>query len=372
MRKLAAASILALVLAACGGVTDPESGSDSGATEAAEDTESTGFGHEEIEIGEALAQIQGHHHVGLELYDSDPEAALVHFHHPIEEILDVVSVELEEHGGSPEDIEAALQEPVQIAESGGDSTDLQAAIDEAAAVVQEAEAELLGPDATSAAYRGSVVGALLGTAAHEYEEAVAGGKGVGLVVEYEDGYGFVNFARETYETDLSQAVEDEAIEEAEEIEEAFEVLSDALPEPTPPADPVDAEEVEVAAELIGHELEETVGAQPLEEVDPDEVAGNIESLLDEVLAAYEAGDTDEASELAAEAYLENYEVIEAEVIEYAPDINEKLEPLLGAELRKQIDAGVPASEIESMIEEAKGLLAEALEVLEAEEEEHES
>ncbi len=360
MQKVVAAAVAALALVGCGGVQDPPAGSDAGADVATE-AEATGFGHEEIGIGESLAQIRGHHLVGLELYENDPDAALAHFHHPIEEIMDVLSAELEEHGGSPEDLETALQDAVDAAESAADPAEVQAAVDEAAAVTREAEAELLGPDATSPAYRGSVVAALLKTAAHEYEEAVAGGKGVSLVVEYEDAYGFMHFAQQTYESDLAAAVEDESTEEAEEVEEAFEVLNDALAEPTPPDKPLDAEEVEVA---------ETIGAQPLEEVEPAEVAAEIERLLDEVLAAYEAGDADEASELAAEAYLENYEVIEAEVIEYAPDINEKLEPLLGAELRRQIDQGASPEEIASMIEQAKKLLADALEVLEAEEEEH--
>ena len=41
-------------------------------------------------------------------------------------------------------------------------------------------------------------------------------------------------------------------------------------------------------------------------------------LLDEIQSTYEGGDPDEAAELAAEAYLENYELVEASVIEAAP------------------------------------------------------
>ncbi len=369
MRKVVAAGTLALlVTTACGGVQDPAPGADEG-SEASASEASTGFGHEEIGIGESLAQIRGHHLVGLELMEVDEDAALAHFNHPIEEILDVVGTELDEHGGSSEDLEVALQDTLEVAET-GDLEELEASVDETEAVIREAEAELLGPDATSPAYRGSVVAALLSTAAHEYEEAVAGGEGVSLPVEYEDAYGFASFAHDTYDAELAPAVEEEDPEEAEEIEEAFEVLEGALPGAEAPAEVVDAEEVEVAAELVGHELEETVGAQPLEEVEPAEVADNIESLLAEVVEAYEAGDTDEAAELAAEAYLENYEVIEAEVIEYAPEINEQLEPLLGAELRRQIDAGAPVEEIRTMVEDAEALLAEALTVLEEEEEEH--
>ena len=50
------------------------------------------------------------------------------------------------------------------------------------------------------------------------------------------------------------------------------------------------------------------------------------------------------------AYLENYEVIEADVIEAAPEINEELEPLLGADLRAAIIDGAELAEIEAMVE----------------------
>ena len=156
------------------------------------------------------------------------------------------------------------------------------------------------------------------------------------------------------------------MEEAEEIEEAFETLETALPSPEPPKELADKLDVESAAALIGHELEETVGAAPVEESDPAEVAEEIEHLLDEISKTYAAGDADAAAELSAEAYLENYEVIEPEVIELAPEINEELEPLLGAELRRQIQAGAPQEEIDSMIERAKELLGEALDALEGE------
>ena len=68
--------------------------------------------------------------------------------------------------------------------------------------------------------------------------------------------------------------------------------------------------------------------------------------------------------LSAEAYLENYEIIEAQVIELAPEVNEELEPLLGADLRAEIQAGAPQEEIESMIERARELLDEALAAIE--------
>ena len=82
------------------------------------------------------------------------------------------------------------------------------------------------------------------------------------------------------------------------------------------------------------------------------------------METYEAGDADAAAELSAEAYLENYEVIEAGVIDAAPDVNEELEPLLGADLRKEILAGAPVEDVEAMVERAKTLLAKPLKALE--------
>ena len=96
--------------------------------------------------------------------------------------------------------------------------------------------------------------------------------------------------------------------------------------------------------------------------DADELA--IEALLDQIVGLVESGDRAAAAELAAEAYLEHYEVIEGAVIDATPDINTELEPLLGAELRRQINEGATPEEIQSMVDRAKDLLAQAVEALE--------
>jgi hypothetical protein len=208
------------------------------------------------------------------------------------------------------------------------------------------------------------VASLLATATHEYEEAI-GPDGVRLLFEYQDAYGFVQEARRIYASIVSE-VEEFSQEEADEIAEAFDALEHALPSVQPPARLASKEDVEVATGLVAHELEETVSARVEEEVEPEEVAAEIERLLDEIVATYEAGEAEEAAELSAEAYLENYEVIEAEVIERAPDVNEELEPLLGADLRRRIQEGVRASEIADMAADAKRLLREALAALSGE------
>jgi molybdenum-dependent DNA-binding transcriptional regulator ModE len=119
-----------------------------------------------------------------------------------------------------------------------------------------------------------------------------------------------------------------------------------------------------ATQLIGHELEETVEATPVEESDPEAIVAEIERLLDEIVETYQEGDAEAAAELAADAYLENYEIIEAEVIELAPKVNEELEPLLGADLRKQIREEARVEDVEQVVVRAKELLADALRAIE--------
>lgn len=355
MRPLRLVSLAAtvLLLSGCGDATPDEPAAAGDAPHAAPAAEAIGF-------GEALAQIRGHHLVSLELYRAgDLKAAAVHAAHPISEILTSLSSELDEHAPDvTADLEHALEAGVAAIAAEEPASEVAAAYEDAAAATEAALDAFAGDDAASSGFQGSVIAVLLGTAAHEYEEAV-GPDGIRLLDEYQDGYGFVREARRLYEA-IAPEVEQAAIEEAEEIEEAFAALEHALPSPQPPRELADPLDVESAAELIGHELEETVGAAPAHESDPAEIVAEIEELLDEIETSYEAGDADAAAELSAEAYLENYEVIEAEVIEKAPDVNEELEPLLGAELRKQIGEGAPIETIQSMISRAKELLAEAL------------
>ena len=364
-RNGAVAALVALSLlgAACGSADDDTEATGSG--ESAEGASEVSENAELISFGSALAQVRGHHLVSLELYRAgDMKGASTHAGHPVAELLSGIAGELEEHGGADiaEELTTVLDRgPEAIAKEA--SADELAAIYEEAAVVTEAAADhLVGDDASTPSYRGSVIAALLSTAAHEYDEAV-GDAGIRLEAEYQDGYAFVLEAKRLYE-EIAADVESASSEEAAEIDEAFEVLDSAFVSAEPPKEPVDKLEVESAAELIGHELEETVDAEVSAAREPEEVAEEIEHLLDEIVETYEAGDADAAAELSAEAYLENYEVIEAGVIDAAPDINEELEPLLGADLRKAILDGEPVEDVAAMIEQAKTLLAQALEALE--------
>ncbi len=343
VRRAVSAAAISLALAACG------------ASPGASPSQGAALDAETVAIGAAMAQMRGHLRVATELEAAgDIDGAAVHTGHPAAELLDVVRGDLEEAGADVD----ALATDLQAASDAVGEDGAADAIDTAFEEVATAEAAFAGDLADDPAYIGSVIASLLNTVGHEYEEAVIDGELVNLA-EFQDAYGFTLEARARYDT-IAGEVESAAAEEAEEIEEAFEVLASALPSPNAPATLATVEDVVAAAALIGHELEETVGALAVTESDPVAVVEEINRLLDEILVLVEEGDREAAAELAAEAYLENYEVIEADVIAAAPEINEELEPLLGADLRAAILEDAPLSEIEAMVEQARGLLDEAL------------
>lgn len=316
---------------------------------------------EAVRVGAALEQIRGHHLASLELYRAgERQAAQAHAFHPVTEIIASIRSDLTAAGADASGLEAAL-EAVTTASQGDSEEALAAAIDAANEAVQGA-ADAIAGSTPSDAYIGSVIASLLATAAHEYSEAVVDGAIV-EVIEYQDAYAFIRRAHEEYGS-IAAAVEAADADEADEIEEAFDALIAALPSVQSPSTMAPVEDIEAATALIGHELEEVVGALAVSEADPAAVQAAIEELLVEVVSLVESNEREAAAELVAEIYLEQYEVIEAGVIAAAPDINAELEPLLGSGLRQQIRDGASLEEITASVERAKTLLAQAVEALE--------
>lgn len=113
--------------------------------------------------------------------------------------------------------------------------------------------------------------------------------------------------------------------------------------------------VALAAAGCGGEEE----AEPLSPEQARQYFANIHSLLDRVVAAHEQGDTDEAAELAGEAYLENYEHLEHDLEEADAELNEEIEGLLGPGFRQAIQEGMSQEELEARVSEVKELLERA-------------
>lgn len=347
MRRLAAMGVAAALVASACGAQEPRAG------------RAPVLSREQAQFGSTLWRARGHHLVALSLLEAgDDESALTHASHPLEEVLPSVEGQIRQRdAGAADGMRAALEDVAEAVRGGSALEEVRAALDRALAALRTAEEAVVGEVATAAAYVGSVVAGLLAAAAHEYEEAAPRGR-VSNLEEYQDAYGFLLAARELYAR-IGPEIEEASAQEAEEIEEALGRLEAALPGTEPPASPAPAADVERLASVVGHGLEETVGAVLAVAVEPEEVWEAIDSLLDQVLAEYRQGEPDEAAELAARAYLENYELVEAKVIEHAPDVNDQLEPLLSAELRARIREGVPPAELEALVGRAKDLLAQA-------------
>jgi hypothetical protein len=88
--------------------------------------------------------------------------------------------------------------------------------------------------------------------------------------------------------------------------------------------------------------------------------------LDQGLAAYEAGDAEQADTLIGDAYLEHFEIVEGPLEEVDHELNEELEELISTEIREQIDAGAPAKQVRSLVTEATAGLDQAEQALRGE------
>ena len=76
-----------------------------------------------------------------------------------------------------------------------------------------------------------------------------------------------------------------------------------------------------------------------------------------------SGEKSGESRTGAPATASTAELIEDGVKDVAPDLNARLEPLLGAQLRKLIRTGAPKAAIETAVRRAKALLDRAVPAL---------
>jgi high-affinity iron transporter len=162
------------------------------------------------------------------------------------------------------------------------------------------------------------------------------------MIEYQDSTAFIAQAEPIF-TSIEADMPDE---EAEEVAEFFEQLDPLT------GSNASFEEVETVIGGIVHEFEEAFGLEEEEESEYDGQAyiDRIVELLDQAVAKYGAGNAQEAKALAIEAYLDNYEFIEADIEEDDPELMEKIELAIREELVKMIDDRRPAAEIEAHVE----------------------
>ena len=201
MRKarfvLLLATLAGLLQAGCGDSSSDDATGSEGRSDAG--TTVADVSAEDIEVGGLLAQIRGHHRAAVERYEArDRAAALKHAQHPAREVLSAVQPELEKHApGASAALTRSLQRVAAAVNAGQPATKVEETVDAAAKATLTAERQVVGETADSEAYRGSVIASIVSTAAHEYEEALAGDR-VARLDEYQDGFGFVREAAAMY------------------------------------------------------------------------------------------------------------------------------------------------------------------------------
>jgi hypothetical protein len=313
-----------------------------------------GQNEEHVKFAADIEFIKGHLAQALEnKQGGNATLAKAHATHPIAEDYSLVKEEIAEHD---EQLETQLEDSLTQLLAQVDSLatpDFQNKINEINGMLDRAlEAVLSETEREDGKFNALVILLLLETGEHEYEAAIEDGSIVEMV-EYQDASAFIARAEVTYQNIRSQVPE----HEAEEIDLFFEQGNQII------ALKGDVTELETVVGGIIHELEEVFELAERVQVDGWAVIDNIHLLLNQTLAAYQAGDYDEARRLAVVAYLENYELIEPDIEEDNRELMLKIEVALREDLRNMINQTRPVSEVEAHIETIRADLEQARSVV---------
>jgi hypothetical protein len=305
-----------------------------------------------VEFVSNVEQIRGHLDQALVNKESGNDTlAQAHTLHPIEEVYASIEEQLVSQNGTlNETLSVALQDLSSSVPNVG-SEEFGSRIDSINSQLDNIMQTLIpSSEINNPAFNASVVARLLHTAGHEYGEAVANGTII-EVIEYQDGQAFIHRAQSIFNSSAS-SIDPNMAQEIEEVNELFSNLNTAVNNRDDPAN------VETTINGIIHELAEITGLSEsqltgeevgAEEQDPVAIINNIKSLLTQVIAEYRAQNYQGAESIAIEAYLENYEHVEAPIAEHDQQLMEQTEVMLREELRQMITDRVPIEQIEQHI-----------------------
>jgi hypothetical protein len=220
------------------------------------------------------------------------------------------------------------------------------------------------------AFNASVVARLLSIAGHEYQEAVANGI-IREVVEYQDAQAFIHRAQTISDATFGSVINQTMAHKIEQVNELFGTQNSAVINKGDPA------EVETtingtvhglekitgmpASELLGQKV---AGGGVLQQDDPVAIIGNVKSMLNQLLSAYQSQNYEEAESIAIKAYLENYEYVEAPIAQHDQQLMEETEVMLREELRQMINDRVPVEQLQEHIASINANLDRAVSLLE--------
>jgi hypothetical protein len=320
-----------------------------------------------VEFVSNIEQIRGH--LGQALINKESgnnTLAQAHSLHPIEEVYSSIEDQLVNQNSTLNQTLSAALQNLSSTVTNAILQDFKSQIDYVNTLLNSSVQTLVPSSElnNNPAFNASVVGRLLHDAGHEYEEAVANGT-IREVVEYQDAQAFIHRAESIFNSSASR-INQSLAHEVEEVNEFFSNLNGAVNNRDDP------ETVETTINGIIHELAEITGLSEsqligeeagAEEQDPIAIINNIKSLLTQLIDEYRSQDYQGAESIATEAYLENYEYIEAPLAQRDQQLMEQTEVMLREELRQMITVRVPIEQIEQHLTMINANLDRAAELL---------
>jgi hypothetical protein len=332
-----------------------------GATQNATNMSSTGSNSSLVDLGSNIEQIRGHLDQAVANKEiGNTTLAMAHTLHPIEEIYSSIDVQIDATDPS---LNQSLSSSLgQLSNMVDNSTveefrtkalDINGLLNDTVGVVIPAQ------ETNSSSFNLMVIGNLLSVADNEYKEAIENGQ-LKEIVEYQDGQAFISRANSVF-NESSPLIPQEKSAEIPEISGFFVELGNAVQEKSNP------EVVSNTIRSIIHEISEVTGTSEETISGTGNVTSGyipeIRNLLNQTLDAYESQNYEQADTLAVQAYLDNYEFIEAPLAEQNRTLMETTELMLREDLRQLIQSQAPIEEIQEHIAKINSNLNQAEELL---------
>jgi hypothetical protein len=310
-----------------------------------------------------IEQIRGHLDQAIANKEiGNTTLAKAHTLHPIEEIYSSIEVQIESTDPSlNQSLSSSLNQLSNMVDNSSVEEFMTKALDINGLLNDTVGKVIPAQEINGSAFNLTVVGNLLSVADNEYKEAIENGQ-LKEIVEYQDGQAFISRASSIF-NESSPLIPQEKSADVPVINEFFADLGDAVQEKSNP---------EVVSNAIGsiiHEISEVTG------INEENISGTgsdtstyipeIRNLLNQTLDAYENQNFDQADTLAIQAYLDNYEFIEAPLAEQNRTLMETTELMLREDLRQLIQTHAPIEEIQEHVDKVNSNLNQAEELLAA-------
>ena len=293
-----------------------------------------------LDFAAGLEETLGHFWaIELNLDENNAGLAAVHATHPIAELYDTMKPQLQNADPAFDELfQTTLNELRNKASTDVSRAQAQEAIDDAKTLVEQARALVVG-DALSSDphFKLRLMKTLLETSIAEYSEAVSNGI-IGEVAEFQDGSAFVWRSQQILNEIRSEISEDAAADMSG-------LYTDLWLAYLNRADP--SAVGELASEIIDR-IDTITGD---DESDLLDYVETIRMLLTDAKSEYRQGNADLALSYATKAYLDNYEFLEAPLVDAGErELMLEVEVMLREDLRSMMRDGAPVSEVDEQID----------------------